>query len=103
VGDYTVRIKDFASPITRGLPGTFAYTSEQYYLMTDPAVHVLADAEYLFEGRSCAMPVAWVRPWGRGRVFYSALGHDPAEFDKFPEALTLTLRGMLWAADVLAD
>jgi uncharacterized protein len=103
VGDYTVRITDLASPITKGLPGTFAYNSEQYYLMVDPAVHVLADTEYHFEGRSCTMPVAWVRPWGKGRVFYSALGHDSSEFDKFPEATTLTLRGMLWAAHGLAD
>lgn len=101
VGDYQVRIKDFASPITKGIPGTFAYHSEQYYMMIDPAVHILADTEYLYEGRSCTMPVAWVRPWGRGRVFYSALGHDPVEFGKFPEAKQLTVQGILWAAGVL--
>ncbi len=98
VGDYTVRITDFASPITVGLPGTFAYQSEQYYMMIDPAVHVLAETEYLFEGRSCTMPVAWIRMWGLGRVFYSALGHDPVEFQKHPEVLQLTVRGLRWAA-----
>lgn len=103
VGDYTVRITDFASPITKGLPGTFAYNSEQYYMMIDPAVHVLAETEYLYEGRSSTMPVAWVRLWGNGRVFYSALGHDPAEFEKFPESKTLTVRGLLWAANALKD
>jgi len=101
VGDYTVRIRDFASTITCGLPGTFPYTSEQYYMMCDPAVHVLADTEYVYEGRSCAMPLAWVRPWGSGRVFYCSLGHDPAEFEKFPEALRLAVRGILWAAHSL--
>lgn len=101
VGDYRVCIKDFASPITSGLPGSFAYTSEQYYMMIDPAVHVLADAEYVYEGRSCTMPVAWVRRWGKGRVFYSALGHEPAEFEKFPEARKLTVNGFLWAAGAL--
>lgn len=98
VGDYTVRIRDFASPITQGLPGIFPFTSEQYYMLIDPAVHVLADTEYCHEGRSCAMPVAWAKMWGKGRVFYSALGHEPAEFEKFPHALTLTVRGLLWAA-----
>jgi type 1 glutamine amidotransferase len=98
VGDYAVRIKDFDSPITRGLPGSFTYHSEQYYMMMDPAVHVLAETEYVYEGRHCTMPVAWIRMWGKGRVFYSSLGHDPAEFEKFPEARALTVRGLRWAA-----
>jgi len=101
IGDYTVRIKDFASPITQGLPGTFAYRSEQYYMLIDPTIHVLADTEYLYEGRSCTMPVAWIKTWGKGRVFYCALGHNPAEFTEFPDALTLTVRGLLWAAGAL--
>ena len=101
VGDYRVCIKDFASPITADLPGSFAFTSEQYYMMIDPAVHVLADAQYVYEERSCTMPVAWVRRWGKGRVFYSALGHEPAEFEKFPEARQLTVNGFIWAAGAL--
>jgi type 1 glutamine amidotransferase len=101
VGDYTVRIRDFASPITRDLPGLFPYKSEQYYMLMDPSVHVLADAEYAYEGRSCAMPVAWIKTWGQGRVFYSALGHAPEEFVTFPHALTLTVQGLLWAAHAL--
>lgn len=98
VGPYTVRITDFASPITCGIPGTFGYDSEQYYLLVDPAVHVLAETEYLHEGRACTMPVAWIKTWGKGRVFYSALGHSPDEFTRFPEALKLTMQGLLWAA-----
>lgn len=101
VGDYTVRVTDWASPITAGLPGTFAYRSEQYYLLTDPAVHVLADTAYLHEERVVTMPVAWVKTWGAGRVFYNALGHHPDEFTAFPAARTLTVRGALWAAGLL--
>lgn len=101
VGDYTVCIKDFVSPITKGLPGSFAYNSEQYYMMVDPAVHVLADTEYVYEGHHSTMPVAWIRTWGKGRVFYSALGHDPIEFEKYPESLTLGVQGVLWAAGEL--
>ncbi len=42
------------------------------------------------------MPVAWTKKWGEGRVFYSSLGHKPAEFDEFScEAWTLTTRGIL--------
>ena len=99
--DYTVCIKDFASPITQGVAPTFNYRSEQYYMMIDPGIHVLADTQYVYEGRACTMPVAWVKTWGKGRVFYCALGHSPEEFTKFPDALTLTVRGLLWAAGEL--
>jgi uncharacterized protein len=101
VGEYTVRVKDCASPILQGIPSTFPYKSEQYYMMMDPSVHVLADTEYIYEGRSCAMPVAWIKLWGHGRVFYSALGHVPEEFAAFPVAQTLMMQGLLWAARVL--
>src|SRR5690606_15345213 len=60
VGDYTVRITDPFNPITAGLPATFAYRSEQYYMMIDPSIHVLADTEYTHEDRQITMPVAWV-------------------------------------------
>ena len=100
VGGYTVRLRDFTHPVTSGLPGHFAYTSEQYYLLVDPAVHVLADSEYAHEGHTVTMPVAWVKNWGRGRVFYSALGHDVAEFTTFPDSLELLLRGIRWTANI---
>lgn len=100
VGDYTVRIRDLQSPITKGLPHTFGYRSEQYYMMVDPGIHVLADTEYIYEGSSVIMPVAWTKTWGRGRIFYSSLGHAPEEFEHHPEALKLTLQGMLWAAGI---
>ena len=101
VGDYTVRVTDCAGPITAGLPDSFAYQSEQYYLLVDPGVRVLADTVYEHEGRAVSMPVAWTKTWGRGRVFYNALGHQPDEFERFPEARRLTVRGLLWAAGLL--
>ncbi len=101
VGDYTVRVVDAASPITAGLPTEFAYRSEQYYLLVDPGVRVLADTAYAYEGRVTTMPVAWTKQWGAGRVFYNALGHAPDEFVRHPEARRLTVRGCLWAAGLL--
>jgi type 1 glutamine amidotransferase len=97
VGDYTIRIKDLSSPICEGLPWYFPYRSEQYYMLVDPGVSVIADTEYFYEDRFVSMPVAWVKHWGKSRIFYSALGHDPAEFDEFPHALNLAIRGFRWA------
>ena len=67
-------------------------TDEQYILDYDPRNHVLASA--LWEGD--AMPVAWTKSWGDGRVFYLALGHDAkaCEHEIFG---TLLQRGALWA------
>jgi type 1 glutamine amidotransferase len=101
VGDYTVRVVDRASPIAAGLPAGFVYSSEQYYLLVDPGVHVLADTAYAHEGRVVTMPVAWTKNWGAGRVFYSSLGHQADEFERFPAARRLTVQGCLWAAGLL--
>ena len=101
VGDYTVNVSDKTHPITAGLPASFAYNSEQYYLLVDPGVHVLADTAYAHEGQTCTMPVAWTKHWGKGRIFYNALGHVPSEFTQFPAARSLTTQGVLWAAGVL--
>ncbi len=91
--DYRVHIVDHADPITAGLDH-FEMHSEQYYMHVDPSNHVLATTT--FEVNGCTMPVAWKRMWGKGRVFYSSLGHVAKDFD-VPEALTIQTRGMLWA------
>lgn len=105
--DYRVRIVDADSPVTRGL-SDFDMRSELYYLHLDPAVHILAEttvddggfayAPHLADG-PVTMPVAYTRHWGRGRVFYSSLGHCDAEFDRFPPAWALMRRGLLWALE----
>jgi hypothetical protein len=69
--------------------------SEQYYMHVDPANHVLATTT--FEHNGCTVPVAWKKMWGKGRVFYSSLGHVAKDLD-VPEVLTIQSRGMLWAA-----
>lgn len=101
VGAYEVRICQPEHPVVATLPSAFSYDSEEYYLLVDPAVQVLAEADYPFEGRVVVMPVAWTKLWGAGRIFYSALGHEPGEFERCPEALDLALRGMAWAAGAL--
>jgi type 1 glutamine amidotransferase len=97
VGDYTVRVTDKSHEITAGTPFEFAYKSEQYYLLIDPGIHVLADSSYLHDGRETHMPVVWTKHWGQGRVFYNALGHSPREFTDHPHVRQLTVRGLLWA------
>jgi type 1 glutamine amidotransferase len=98
--DYTVQITDHEDPVTAGLPD-FRMHSEQYYMHVDPSNKVLATTT--FGGEHCpwiagtVMPVAWKRMYGKGRVFYSSLGHVASDFT-VPEALTIMQRGMLWAS-----
>ncbi len=41
-------------------------------------------------------PYTWVRPYGEGRVFYTAYGHDEVTFNN-PGFLQLVRNGILWA------
>jgi uncharacterized protein len=100
ITDYEVTIADREHEITRGL-ADFRIRSEQYYMHVDPSNHVLATT--VFDPASApwvagtVMPVAWTRRHGEGRVFYSSLGHAPADLE-VAEACELLRRGMLWAA-----
>jgi len=89
---YTVRIVDRAHPVAAGLDD-FVVVSEKYYMHIDPAIHVVAATDYF----GIDMPIAWVKPWGEGRVFYSSLGHQP-EIVEQPPVLALMRQGMVWAA-----
>ena len=89
---YQVSVVDPEHPITKGLEEFFV-TDEQYILDYDPRVHVLCSA--LWKGE--AVPVAWIKDWGKGRVFYLALGHDPQACRDVNFRLLLE-RGTLWAA-----
>jgi type 1 glutamine amidotransferase len=90
---YQVSVTDVKSPITAGIT-EFMITDEQYILKYDKDnITVLANA--LYKGET--MPVIWTKAWGKGRVFYCALGHDPKACEQ-PIFQKILLRGCLWAA-----
>ncbi len=98
--DYRVNITDRNDPIMQGLDD-FNMHSEQYYMHVDPVNQVLATTT--FTGQYCpwidgvVMPVVWKKVWGKGRVFYSSLGHVASDFN-VPEAREISCRGFLWAS-----
>jgi type 1 glutamine amidotransferase len=98
--DYVVNVVDHEDPVTAGL-GDFKMRSEQYYMHVDPGVKVLAVTTFGGEHapwiEGTVMPVAWKKMYGKGRVFYTSLGHVADDF-KVPEALEIVKRGMLWAS-----
>lgn len=95
--EYQVSVADPEHLIMKGLckeePAEFNVTDEMYVTDFDPRVQVLAAS--LWKGKS--NPVVWVKSWGEGRVFYLALGHDPAAC-RHPMFHELLVRGGVWAA-----
>jgi type 1 glutamine amidotransferase len=98
--DYEVNITDHEDNVTKGLKD-FKMHSEQYYMHVDPNVKVLATTTFTGEHAEwidgTIVPVVWKKVYGKGRVFYSSLGHVAADFD-VPEALEIQKRGIRWAS-----
>jgi len=97
--DYQVEVTKPDDPVMAGIEG-FPYRSEQYYLHYDPSVEILATTTFTGEHdpavAGVTMPVVFKRRFGKGRVFYLALGHTPDEL-QHPAVRTILERGLLWA------
>jgi type 1 glutamine amidotransferase len=96
---YGVKIVDREHEITRGVDD-FEAASEQYYLHYDPAVHVLATTTFTGEHlpwvEGTEMPIAYTKQWGKGRVFFVALGHLPKDLESAPVE-RMVRQGLIWA------
>lgn len=98
--DYTVEITNHRDAVTKGLKG-FPMHSEQYFMHVDPNVKVLATTTFNGEINSwidgCVMPVAWKKMYGKGRIFYTSLGHNLDHLTAHADAVELFRRGIRWA------
>jgi uncharacterized protein len=103
-----VVVEDRAHPATRALPEEFVHEDEWYSFERSaraPEVRVLAsldEASYAPRElvRDIAMgdhPIVWSHCPGRGRAFYSALGHGAATYER-PEHANLLEGAIAWAA-----
>ncbi len=108
ITDATVVVEDRAAPMTKHLPARFVVNDEHYQLkdFSRGRLHVLArlDASRLDLGAPLVhrtdkdFPVAWTKTYGKGRVFYSTLGHHRELWDQawmqtmYREALKWALR-----------
>jgi type 1 glutamine amidotransferase len=94
----TVKIDDPASPLVAAFGGkSFVHQDEFYRFVEGPLsrdkVRVLMSMDIektdLNQGRGCTRPcvrpdadyaLSWIHTYGKGRVFFTALGHTPAFF-----------------------
>ncbi|WP_308368851.1 ThuA domain-containing protein [Streptomyces sp. ISL-36] len=90
-------------PSTAPLPGRWEWTDEWYNFTSNPrgtGVRVLARAdESTYRGGTLGAehPLVWSREAGRGRVFFTALGHSPEAYGD--ETFRAHLAGALhWVA-----
>ena len=115
----TINVDDPAHPITRAFDGKpFEYVDEFYRLAAPYSrdkVRVLLSIDPnvtdMMQGRCFGRclrddndyPVAWIRQHGKGRVFYTTVGHNPDVFWD-PRMLAMFLAGVQYAlGDLAAD
>lgn len=98
-----VEAKD--DPIMRGIPSEFSMTDEWYSFPVNPRqrgvkVLVTLDEATYAPPPNLAMgtdhPIAWKHCVGKGRSFYSAIGHPPSSFADANYRRILT-QAILWA------
>lgn len=80
-----IDVEDVRNPSTTTLPQRWVRKDEWYNFVASPRgkVHVLASLdETTYKGGTMSddHPVAWCKQIGRGRVWYTALGHTEASF-----------------------
>jgi uncharacterized protein len=106
ITEATVVVEDRSSPMTRHLPPSFAVTDEHYQLkdFSRDQVHVLArlDASKLdlqaplVHRTDRDFVAAYTKTYGKGRVFYSTLGH-PRELWDESWMQTMYFEALKWA------
>lgn len=109
--DHTVKITNKKDPITKGIKSFELKKTEQYYMLVDPNVKVLATttfdrASYKKKGKAgienkitgSVIPVVWKKNYGKGRIFYSSIGHKMTDFD-VPQVMKIQMRGFRWASE----
>jgi type 1 glutamine amidotransferase len=103
---YLVVIRDPDHPITKGLPREWMHAKDElYHGQRGPAENmtILATAysDKAKGGTGANEPMAWVIPYGKGRVFTTVLGHvggNDTTAIRCQGFKTLMLRGTEWAA-----
>ena len=113
----SVVIEDRSHPATQDLPANWSHEEEWYSWESSPreaGMHVLAtvdestytpESDFMGQYLDLRMgdhPILWTRCVGRGRSFYSALGHQAAAY-RSPEYRSVLEGALAWVAGVDGD
>ncbi|MCY4189655.1 MAG: ThuA domain-containing protein [Bryobacterales bacterium] len=104
-----VRVEDRAHPISRHFPAEFEITDEIYqvnrYDRSKVRVLLSMDTASVDMTRNGVLrtdgdfALAWVREFGKGRVFTCLLGHEASVWDR-PDIQKMWLEGFRWAVGI---
>ena len=101
----TVINEDPAFPATKQFPTTFAFTDEFYQVkgFSRERSHVLLRLDLSkmspnpgVHSKDGDFPLAWAKMYGKGRVFYSSLGHDTKTWDN-PDVSKMYFEALKWS------
>jgi type 1 glutamine amidotransferase len=97
-----IKVEDTNNPSTAKLPLRWPHTEEWYFFSSNPRdkAHVLAtvdEASFLRTPINQDHPISWCRDMGKGRVWFTALGHADECFSE-PLFLAHLLGGIQYAA-----
>lgn len=87
-GKFTAKIVDAAHPIMQGIEEFETWDETYVHSQLNPDMHVLMQRD--------EEPYTWTLEEGKGRVFYTAYGHNEETW-KQPEFQELVANGILWA------
>lgn len=106
VTDAKIVVEDGTFPAMKGFPATIVLKDEHYQLkdFSRAKVRVLARLDStsvdlkapLVHRTDADFPVAWAKTHGKGRVFYSTLGHLPESWDN-PVVQRMYFEAIRWA------
>lgn len=91
-GDFTASITDSSHPVMAGISEFETWDETYVHSQLNEDMTVLMER---VEGDH-REPYTWVREQGKGRIFYTAYGHDERTWNQ-PEFLKLVTNGVLWA------
>lgn len=89
---FSVKTLEQDHPVMKGVPAFATYDETYMHDQISPQIEVLQER---VEGDHHE-PYTWVRHYGKGRVFYTAFGHDEHTW-RNPGFLKLVENGILWA------
>ena len=110
IQELAIVVKDGKHPSTTHLPEVWKWKDEGYYCEVEPGLQVLLELDTTsvthpprnawpvkFEGNR--FPLAWCHEVGKGRSFYTALGHDKESYAD-PAFRKHIQGGILWVLDM---
>jgi type 1 glutamine amidotransferase len=98
----TLTVEDRSHPATAALPVTWTRTDEWYNYRTNPraTAHILMsldESSYLGGTMKGDHPITWCKTVGKGRSFYTGLGHTEESYDD-PNFTKLLLGAIRYSA-----